>query len=37
MEYPGRTILLIDARRRRLVPAFIPDRLDQGAVVELDG
>jgi len=28
---------LIDARRRRLVPAFIPDRLDQGAVVELDG
>ena len=36
MEYPGRTIL-IDAHRRRLVPAFIPDRLDQGAVVELDG
>ena len=37
MEYPGRTILLIDARRRRLVPALISDRLARGAVVELDG
>ncbi len=36
MEHPDRAIL-IDARRRRLVPALISDRLDQGAVVELDG
>jgi hypothetical protein len=26
-----------DARRRRVIPAFISDRLDQGAVAELDG